>query len=126
MLSSVIPWSSIPGLEHAVGIGTYRAEFNLHAPVRQAILKVQTSCDLFSVTVNGASAPVNPVLGIAVIGPWLQSGTNDIEIQSVSPLFNQLAEQFPEQYGKMKGPDGTSAIIPHQSYGIICTAIEYC
>jgi hypothetical protein len=113
-LAQLQPWSAIPELVDASGIGHYRTTVTLPSSWRAegtgAILDLGTVSDTFRVTVNGAhvpsSGPLNPRLDI---GDRLRPGKNVITVEVATTLLNRLRTVTPAVYG----------IATRQAYGLI-------
>ncbi len=107
---SLPPWTAIPGLTTASGVGTYTTTVDLGSGWTGgfgATLDLGKAVDTVSVTVNGKALPtVNPS-SLTVPADYLHSGVNTITVRVATTLFNAVQSQTlspiysqtPQQYG---------------------------
>ncbi len=102
-LTELVPWSRLPGLEDASGIGHYRATVDLPAAWtggHGAYLDLGAVTDTARVWVNGAQAPpVNLFHPVVDLGGLLREGPNTIEVEVAGTLINRLRVTRPDVYG---------------------------
>lgn len=112
-LTTLAPWSQLPGLEDVSGIGRYRTVVDLGRDWTTgdgAVLELGEVNDTFRVTVNGHRLPPSDVLDTTVdLGDRLRRGRNVIEVEVASTLLNRLRTVTPEVYG----------VATRQSYGLL-------
>ncbi|NHC23119.1 alpha-L-rhamnosidase [Nocardioides sp. IC4_145] len=112
-LSTLAPWSKIPGLEDVSGVGRYRTVVELDESWTSedgAVLELGEVNDTFRVTVNGHALPACDVLDTTVdLGHALRAGRNVIEVEVTSTLINRLRTVTPEVYG----------VATRQDYGLV-------
>ena len=113
-LAALLPWSSIPELTDASGIGHYRTTVTLPADWRargtRAVLDLGSVSDTFRVTVNGSRVPVAGPLNPRIdLGERLRAGENVIVVEVATTLLNRLRTVTPAVYG----------IATRQAYGLI-------
>ncbi|MFJ4632215.1 glycosyl hydrolase [Streptomyces sp. NPDC088847] len=113
VLDALLPWSQIPELADVGGIGRYRTTVTLPKTWTSdtgALLRLGSVSDTCRVTVNGTQlAPVDRLNPVVDLGGHLRHGTNTIEVEVATPLFNRLRISNPTVFG-------TSA---RQSYGLV-------
>ncbi len=113
VLDTLLPWSQIPELADVGGIGRYRTTVTLPETWTSgmgALLRLGSVSDTCRVTVNGTQlAPVDRLNPVVDLGGHLRHGTNTIEVEVATPLFNRLRISNPTVFG-------TSA---RQSYGLV-------
>ncbi|HZC73123.1 MAG TPA: glycosyl hydrolase [Jatrophihabitans sp.] len=112
-LDALVPWSAIPQLQDASGIGRYRTTIELPAQWASgmgAVLDLGVVNDTFRVWVNGrrapSSGPLRPQLDLAGL---LRPGSNTIEVEVATTLINRLRTVTPSIYG----------IAARQDYGLL-------
>ena len=113
-LTTLAPWSQIPGFEDVSGIGRYRTVLDLGKDWDDdedgALLELGEVNDTFRVTVNGEQLPPLDVLQTTVdLGRRLRRGRNVIEVEVASTLLNRLRTVTPEVYG----------VATRQAYGLV-------
>jgi hypothetical protein len=112
-LDALLPWSQIPALADVGGIGRYRTTVtlpNTWTSTTGALLRLGSVSDTCRVTVNGKRLdPVDRLNPVADLGGHLHRGSNTIEIEVATPLFNRLRISNPTVFG-------TSA---RQNYGLV-------
>ena len=112
-LDALLPWSQIPELADAGGIGTYRTTVTLPktwSSADGALLKLGSVTDTCRVTVNGVRLdPVDRLNPVVDLGGRLRKGDNTVEIEVATPLFNRLRVSNPAVFG-------TAA---RQAYGLV-------
>jgi hypothetical protein len=112
-LTTLAPWSLIPGFEDVSGIGRYRTVVDLGRDWTDddgALLELGEVNDTFRVTVNGDRLPPCDVLATTVdLGGRLRRGRNVIEVEVASTLLNRLRTVTPEVYG----------VAARQAYGLV-------
>ena len=91
---ALTPWSEIPEITDAVGVGTYTTAVRLPRRWTQrngAYLALGALHGSFRVRVNGRSVGVVDQLADEVdIGPHLRAGTNRIEVEVATTMINRL------------------------------------
>jgi hypothetical protein len=112
-LTTLVPWSQIPGLEDVSGIGRYTTEVDLGSDWTDrdgAWLELGEVTDTFRVRVNGMAVggcdPLHPRVDLAGL---LRGGTNVIEVEVASTLLNRLRTVTPAVYG----------VAQRQAYGLL-------
>ncbi|MEV4172920.1 glycosyl hydrolase [Nonomuraea sp. NPDC049709] len=99
-LDQLVPWSAIPELADASGVGTYTTTVDLTDTA--AYLELGEITDTCRVRVNGRSlAPVDQIHPVIDLGPHLRRGTNTIEVEVATPLGNRLRVADPTVYGAL-------------------------
>ncbi|MFI1335283.1 glycosyl hydrolase [Streptomyces sp. NPDC020845] len=109
-LDGLKPWSDIPELQDASGVGTYRTTVRL-SRLDGAHLDLGRVTDTFEVSVNGkVLPPVDQISRRADLAGHLREGDNTITVRVATPLRNALrvTDGFPAQAHK-----------PRQEYGLI-------
>jgi hypothetical protein len=112
-LAALAPWSQIPGLEDASGVGVYTTTITLP---RSAGDRASAYLDLGSVgagsvgvKVNGRSAgPVDQITRVIDLHGLLRAGANTIEVTVTTTLFNAVRAMRPANFSQ-----------PRQDYGLI-------
>jgi hypothetical protein len=112
-LTTLAPWSQVPGLEDVSGVGRYTTEVDLGADWTDrdgAWLELGEVTDTFRVRVNGVAVaacdPLHPRVDLAGL---LRSGSNVIEVEVASTLLNRLRTVTPSVYG----------VAQRQAYGLL-------
>ncbi|GGO79658.1 glycosyl hydrolase [Nocardioides deserti] len=112
-LTTLAPWSQVPGLEDVSGVGRYRTIIDLGddwGSEDGALLELGEVNDTFRVTVNGKALPPCDVLDTTVdLGHLLRAGRNVVEVEVTSTLINRLRTVTPEVYG----------VATRQAYGLV-------
>ncbi|MDP3893194.1 glycosyl hydrolase [Nocardioides sp.] len=113
-LESLVPWSQIPGLEDASGVGRYQTVVDLGEdwdPARDgAFLELGEVNDTFRVVVNGERVDPCDVLDTTVdLGSLLKAGRNKLTVEVASTLLNRLRVVTPDVY----------AVAQRQAYGLL-------
>ena len=113
-LDALVPWSSIPELADASGIGRYTATVTLPpawaAAGVGAALDLGTVNDTFRVWANGQRVPPGGILDSRVdLGSLLRPGMNTIEVEVATTLINRLRTVTPAIYG----------VATRQAYGLL-------
>ena len=112
-LTTLVPWSQIPGLEDVSGLGRYTTQVDLGSDWTDrdgAWLELGEVTDTFRVTVNGVAVggcdPLHPRVDLAGL---LRRGTNVIEVEVASTLLNRLRTVTPAVYD----------VAQRQAYGLL-------
>ncbi|MEV5548646.1 glycosyl hydrolase [Streptomyces sp. NPDC052309] len=112
-LDGLRPWSQIPELADASGVGRYRTTVELGAAWtggHGALLELGEVYDTYRVTVNGrALPPADQLTPVVDIGPHLRRGTNIIEVEVATSLLNRLRVVNAPVFGAAK----------RQEYGLV-------
>jgi hypothetical protein len=112
-LPTLQPWSKVPGLEDASGVGRYRTVVDLGADWTEddgALLELGEVNDTFLVRVNGEELPpCDPLDPVVDLGRRLVPGRNEIEVEVASTLLNRLRVVTPAVYG----------VATRQVYGLV-------
>jgi len=94
-LQGVKPWSEIPALAAASGIGTYTVQFELPrywSAEYGATLSLGKIVDTFSVVVNGIDINANEISGDCDLGATLHAGLNSMTVRVATTLNNRLRQ----------------------------------
>lgn len=110
-IPELAPWTEMPGLETASGIGTYTTVFDLGGGWDSglgAVLDLGEVTDSYALTVNGIPAPTNQNDPSIDIGPYLKPGHNELVLEVTTTIFNSWVDEYdlakkPTRYGLM-GP----------------------
>jgi hypothetical protein len=92
-LGELKAWPGIPELQHASGLGTYTAAFELPASwsaANGARLSLGEVFDSFTLAVNGRPVQVDQIAAEADIGPYLKAGRNTLTVRVATTLNNRL------------------------------------
>ena len=113
-LDALVPWSSIPALADASGIGRYTTTLTLPqawaAAGVGATLDLGAVTDTFRVWANGQRVPPGGILDSRVdLGSLLRPGVNTIEVEVATTLINRLRTVTPSIYG----------VATRQPYGLL-------
>ncbi|WP_264556877.1 glycosyl hydrolase [Halocatena marina] len=112
-LDTLKPWKNISELQDISGVGRYSTTIELDdgwTGGYGAYLDLGDVFDTFQVTVNGQQlTAVDQVNPVADIGPYLESGINEIEVEVATTLNNRLRVAQPDRYGDRS----------RQSYGLL-------
>ena len=112
-LDQLKPWLDISELEDVSGVGTYMTtvEFGDEwTGSTGAYLDLGNVFDTFHIAVNGEQLPpVSQVAPVADVGPYLESGSNTIEVEVATTLNNRLRIARSDIYG----------IAIQQEYGLL-------
>ncbi|SDO87046.1 Glycosyl hydrolases family 2, sugar binding domain [Nakamurella panacisegetis] len=112
-LPALVPWSSVPAIQDASGIGHYRTTVTLPrtwSSTTGAVLDLGVVNGTFRVKVNGRAADPTSVLRPRIdLGGLLRPGPNVIEVEVASTLLNRLRTVTPAVYG----------VAARQSYGLL-------
>ncbi|KQW53694.1 hypothetical protein ASC77_05355 [Nocardioides sp. Root1257] len=88
------PWSDIPELSDASGVGTYTTTVNLPSDWKPtalgATIDLGQVTDSFRLSVNGHDVPVDQVSGQADLGAVLHAGANTVVVRVATTLNNRL------------------------------------
>ena len=125
-IPELAPWTEIPGLETASGIGTYTTDFNLPAGWDSglgAVFDLGEVTDSYALTVNGTTAATNQNDPTIDIGPYLKKGRNELVVEVATTLFNSWIDEYnlpkkPSQYGLM----GAVTLTPYRWETVMSTA----
>lgn len=120
-LDELQPWSKLQHLADVSGVGNYVTTFKLGKPWTGgfgAQLHLGKVVDTFRVKLNGDTVPpVSPLDPVMDVGHYLKAGTNRIEVEVASTLYNRLRVTYPEIYGSISRKDygliGPVYIIPY-------------
>ncbi|KAH8896447.1 hypothetical protein GQ53DRAFT_838560 [Thozetella sp. PMI_491] len=109
-LTSLLPWTQIPGLQNASGIGTYTTTFvvpNDTAPASHAVLlHLGPVRNTMRAWVNGKLAPpVDPASPVADVSPLVAPGRNELRIETSSTLFNAVKARLATLRTAAASPD---------------------
>jgi hypothetical protein len=113
-LDALVPWSSIPALADASGIGRYTTTLTLPQACAAAgvgaTLDLGAVTDTFRVWANGQRVPPAGILDSRVdLGSLLRPGVNTIEVEVATTLINRLRTVTPSIYG----------VATRQPYGLL-------
>lgn len=112
-LTTLVPWSQVPGLEDVSGIGRYRTEIDLGKDWTDrdgARLELGEVTDTFRVSVNGVAVDgCDPLQPNVDVGGLLRPGRNVVEVEVASTLLNRLRTVTPAVYG----------VAQRQAYGLL-------
>ncbi|GAA4195332.1 glycosyl hydrolase [Microbacterium oryzae] len=105
-LDSLVPWSQIPEITDASGIGDYRAEFTLdhgwNPGKPGAMLSLGTVRDTFTVWINDQVVAERDFLDTKIdVSDYVQVGRNTIRVEVATPLNNRMRTVNPAVYGQM-------------------------
>lgn len=93
-LDSLKPWSQIPVLQYASGVGTYTTTVTLPADWKRgsegATLSLGQVTDSFRVSVNGTDVPVDQLSAKADVSAALHAGVNTLSVRVATTLNNRL------------------------------------
>jgi hypothetical protein len=93
-LDALKPWSQIPGIELASGIGTYTTTLTLpkdwKASADGAVLDLGQVTDSFTVSINGRAVGVDQVSGKVDASAVLHAGANTLVVTVATTLNNRL------------------------------------
>ncbi|MEU9448859.1 glycosyl hydrolase [Streptomyces sp. NPDC048277] len=102
-LDALLPWSQIPELADVGGIGRYRTTVTLPETWTSsmgAVLRLGGVSDTCRVTVNGTRlGPVDRLNPVVDLGALLRPGSNTVEVEVATPLFNRLRISNPAVFG---------------------------
>ncbi|MCH5671192.1 glycosyl hydrolase [Streptomyces gilvus] len=102
-LDTLTPWSRIPELADAAGIGRYRTTVTLPpewTSAYGATLDLGQVSDTCRVTVNGHRLPaLDRLHSVADVGAFLRPGDNTVEVEVATPLINRLRVTQPSVFG---------------------------
>ena len=112
-LDQLKPWPKIPELEDVSGVGTYTATVELGeswAGSVGAYLDLGDVFDTVQIAVNGEQLPpISQLAPVADAGPYLEPGSNTIEVEVATTLNNRLRIARSDIYG----------IASPQEYGLL-------
>ncbi|MFC5828196.1 glycosyl hydrolase [Nonomuraea insulae] len=116
-LDRLLPWTEIPELADASGIGSYTTTVELDGT--GAYLELGEVTDTCRVTVNDRRLdPVDQIHPVIDLGPYLRRGTNTIEVEVATPLGNRLRVADPAVYaGLARQPYGLLGPVRLVPYG---------
>ncbi|WP_237104674.1 glycosyl hydrolase [Nonomuraea sp. MG754425] len=96
-LDRLVPWSEIPELADASGVGTYTTVVTVEGAAYLELGEVTDTC---RVRVNGRRLdPVDQLHPVVDLGPHLRRGENTIQVEVATPLGNRLRVSDPAVYG---------------------------
>lgn len=105
-LERLIPWTEIPELNDASGIGRYRTTIHLGEDWDAGVGALLTLGEVFDtalVRVNGQTlSPVDPLNPVVDLGRHLRPGENTLEIEVATTLNNRLRVSHAEVYSVNK------------------------
>ncbi len=105
----LVPWTAIPEITDAVGLGRYTATVELPdtwTPRHGAHLDLGTVNGTYRVRVNGtAVGPVNQLREEVDVGAHLAAGSNRIEVEVATTMVNRLRVFRPDDYGSQDKQD---------------------
>ncbi|KAL4787127.1 hypothetical protein BJX76DRAFT_345794 [Aspergillus varians] len=97
-LPSIRPWTQIPALVNASGIGYYSSQFTWHPEYKNqtgAYIAFSHILHAVQVYVNGEKiAPIDPTTGTADIGAYLRDGKNELLVVVPTTMWNYLRSIF--------------------------------
>lgn len=112
-LDVLLPWSQIPEIQDASGVGTYSTSFTLPddwSAMHGARLELGHVGGTCRVSINGTQLPpVDQFSAIVEIGPYVRRGVNRLEVIVATTLNNRLraiAAATPAAAGGGFGPGG--------------------
>jgi hypothetical protein len=112
-LDPLVPWSALPEVQDASGIGHYSTKFFLPKSWSSdcgALLDLGTVNDTFRVWVNGKRVASAGVLTSRLdLADLLRAGENTLEVEVATSLINRLRTVTPSIYG----------IAARQNYGLL-------
>lgn len=117
-LKQLVPWNQLDGCQDVSGIGTYKATFEVDQGWQEgsgAYLDLGTITDTYELLINGQTIPVNQIDTLVDIGPYLNSGTNTIEVKVASTLLNAVlaVNQDDDRDGDEYGILNDVTVIPY-------------
>lgn len=135
-LDSLVSWRNIPNanLTNVSGRGYYTTTFQwapaAHGNATGAIIDLGSIVHFARVFVNGARVPpLDPVQARADIGPYLQEGTNTVEVVVATNLINVISPFWGEQRASGGAPNnfgsGYLGPAPIQDYGLIYPVVVH-
>lgn len=115
-LSSLKPWTEIDELKDVSGNATYSTTFNLDTDSEGlgAYLEVHRFNDSIRLTVNEQQLP--PIDQVATrfdITQWIRNGTNKVDIDLSTTLYNRLRALEPTIYQQKRQNYGLTAVTLH-------------
>lgn len=123
MLDHLAPWTQIPGIEHAGGIGTYRTRFEISIDNSTAIL-VDFGLVLHTMRawLNGRQVPaIDPTNAVVDISDLAVSSSNVMEVKVTMTLFNAVKANVESILSVGHGPQTPSYYTEEgwQEFGMI-------
>jgi hypothetical protein len=105
----LVPWTAIPEITDAVGVGRYTARLELPGTWTQrygAYLDLGVVNGTYRVRINGKDlGPLNQLRDRIDVGPHLTAGSNRIEVEVATTMVNRLRVLRPEEYGSQDKQD---------------------
>lgn len=103
-LDRLVPWSQLPDVSDASGIGTYSSTFTLghdfHPVKAGARLELGEVSDTFVVWINGDRVDERDLVDSTIdITAYVRRGENRIRVEVATPLNNRMRVARPEVYG---------------------------
>lgn len=110
MLDQLIPWTKIPGIEHTSGIGTYRTHFDISTDKTTSItVDFGPVLHTAKAWLNGKQGPaIDPTNPVVDISNLVKNGSNFIEIQVTTSLFNAVKANIDSVLSIGAGPTNAS------------------
>lgn len=123
MLDHLAPWTKIPRIEHASGTGTYRTQFEMLADGSTTILAdFGPVLNTMKAWLNGKQVPaIDPTNPIVDISDLLVHGSNVLEVQITTTLFNVVKANIDRIFSIGSGPSTPSYFTGEdwQEFGLI-------
>jgi hypothetical protein len=93
-LDTLKPWSDIPAVQYASGVGTYSTTLDLpkdwKAGADGAVLDLGQVTDSFTVAINGKNVPIDQLTGTVDASAYLKAGANSLVVTVATTLNNRL------------------------------------
>ncbi|WP_262852822.1 glycosyl hydrolase [Mumia quercus] len=101
-LETLVPWTEVPGLEDASGIGRYTTTVTLPRTWDRTVgayLDLGAVLGTYAVKVNGRAVVASPTDTRVDVGHLLRAGVNHVEVEVATTLFNRMRTAQPEVFG---------------------------
>jgi hypothetical protein len=122
------PWSDIPAVQNVSGVGSYTATFKVPRPCAlpkeemMVVMDFGTVYNTMQVWINGNKLPaINAFDAKLDVTDFLTSGTNTIEVETTSTLFNAVKGRLNYVKTNNAGPQVPIfyTAVPNQPHGLV-------
>jgi hypothetical protein len=123
MLDYLVPWMRIPQVEHASGVGNYSTSFEMSTTNSSAVhVDFGPVLNTMKAWLNGKQVPpIDPTNPVVEVTDLLVTGTNFMDVQVTTSLFNAIKANIDHVRSVGYGPTNTSRYTKEnwQEFGLI-------
>lgn len=122
-LDRLVPWTQIPQIEHASGVGNYTTSFEMSKVPSTAVhVDLGPIINTAKAWLNGEQVPpIDPTNPVVEVTNLLVNGTNFMEVQVTTSLFNAVKANVDHVRSIGYGPNNSSHYTSEdwQKFGLI-------